>query len=214
MKLTRWEWSLLTAFLLSLWLCCFSAFAEDCNQVRQDTLRLHILANSDSQEDQALKLLVRDRILEETAEIFSGSSSRDEAILAAQEALPRILDTARQAIRVEGFSYSVSGKVERVYFNTRQYDSAILPAGVYDAVQIRIGKAEGKNWWCVLFPPLCVGAALPEDCGEWEEGDILSAEESAVMEEIEKISVEFVPKFAAVEWVEEILEKLRYSETP
>ena len=92
--------------------------------------------------------------------------------------------------------------MERVYFNTRQYDSAILPAGVYDAVQIRIGKAEGKNWWCVLFPPLCVGAALPEDCGEWEEGDILSAEESAVMEEIEKISVEFVPKFAAVEWVE------------
>jgi stage II sporulation protein R len=182
--------------------------------VRQDTLRLHILANSDSQEDQALKLLVRDRILEETAEIFSGSASRDEAILAAQEALPRILDTARQAIREEGFSYSVSGKVERVYFNTRQYDSAILPAGVYDAVQIRIGKAEGKNWWCVLFPPLCVGAALPEDCGEWEEGDILSAEESAVMEEIEKISVEFVPKFAAVEWVEEILEKLRYSETP
>ena len=171
-------------------------------------------ANSDSQEDQALKLLVRDRILEETAEIFSGSASRDEAILAAQEALPRILDTARQAIREEGFSYSVSGKVERVYFNTRQYDSAILPAGVYDAVQIRIGKAEGKNWWCVLFPPLCVGAALPEDCGEWEEGDILSAEESAVMEEIEKISVEFVPKFAAVEWVEEILEKLRYSETP
>ena len=85
MKLTRWEWSLLTAFLLSLWLCCFSAFAEDCNQVRQDTLRLHILANSDSQEDQALKLLVRDRILEETAEIFSGSASRDEAILAAQE---------------------------------------------------------------------------------------------------------------------------------
>lgn len=212
MKLTRWEWSLLTAFLLSLWLCCFSAFAEDCTQVRQDTLRLHILANSDSQEDQALKLLVRDRILEETAGLFSGTASREEAILAAQEAMPQILDTARQAIREKGFSYSVSGKVERVYFNTRQYDSAILPAGVYDAVQIKIGKAEGKNWWCVLFPPLCVGAALP---GDWEKGDILpSAEESAVMEEIEKISAEFVPKFAAVEWVEEILEKLRNSETP
>ena len=204
MKLTRWEWSLLTAFLLSLWLCCFSAFAGECGQVRQDTLRLHILANSDSREDQALKLLVRDRILEETAEVFSGAASREEAILAAESAMPQILDTARQVIEEEGFSYSVTGKVERVYFNTRQYDNAILPAGLYDAVQIKIGKAEGQNWWCVLFPPLCVGAALPEDWGE----------ESAVMEEIEEISMEFVPKFAAVEWVEGILEKLRNSEAP
>lgn len=198
----RWEWSLLTAFLLSLWLCCFSAFAKECDTVRQDTLRLHILANSDSPEDQSLKLLVRDRILEETAELFSGAATREEAIAAVQDAMPQILETAQRVIKEEGFSYSVSGAVERVYFNTRQYDSAILPAGVYDAVQIRIGEGAGKNWWCVLFPPLCVGAALPEALD-----DAVPAGE--IMEEIEEISVEFVPKFAAVEWVEGIAERLR-----
>ena len=198
----HWEWSLLTAFLLSLRLCCFSSFAKDCDTIRQDTLRLHILANSDSQEDQELKLKVRDQILEDTSEIFSHAKTREEAISAAQKAMPQILETARNVIGKEGFPYSVSGDVERVYFNTRQYENAILPAGVYDAVQIRIGDAKGKNWWCVLFPPLCVGAALPEEMEDsFPAGD--------VMEEIDEISIEFVPKFAAVEWVEEIAEKIR-----
>lgn len=201
----RWEWSLLAAFLLSLWLCCFSAFARDCDAVRQDTLRLHILANSDSQEDQSLKLLVRDRILEETAEIFSGAATREEAIAAAQNAMPQILAAAQRVVWEEGFFYPVSGAVERVYFNTRQYGSAILPAGVYDAVQIRIGGGAGKNWWCVMFPPLCVGAALPEELDE-------AVPAGEVMGEIEEISVEFVPKFAAVEWVEGIAERFRKEE--
>lgn len=202
MNMKRWEWSLLTAFLLSLWLGCFSAFAKECDTIRQDTLRLHILANSDSQEDQTLKLKVRDRILEETAGLFSGADSREEAIQAARKAMPHILETAQDVIREEGFTYSVSGTVEKVYFNTRQYDNAILPAGVYDAVQIRIGEADGKNWWCVLFPPLCVSAAVPEEQEEPEPAQ-------DVLEEIEEISVEFVPKFAAVEWIEGIAEQLR-----
>lgn len=198
----HWEWSFLTAFLLSLWLCCFSSFAKNCDTIRQDTLRLHILANSDSQEDQELKLKVRDQILEETSAVFLNAKTREDAILAAQNAMPQILETARKVIGDEGFSYPVSGAVERVYFNTRQYENAILPAGVYDAVQIRIGDAEGKNWWCVLFPPLCVGAALPKDTEEtFPAGEVLG--------EIDEISIEFVPKFAAVEWVEEIAEKIR-----
>jgi len=198
----HWEWSLLTAFLLSLWLSCFSAFAKECDTVRQDTLRLHILANSDSQQDQELKLKVRDRILSETSELFSQAGTREDAVSAARNTMPQILQTAQDVIYEEGFSYSVSGAVEKVYFNTRQYDNAILPAGVYDAVQIRIGDASGKNWWCVLFPPLCVSAAIPE-----EQEQTPPAEE--VMGEIEEISVEFVPKFAAVEWVESIAEHLR-----
>ena len=112
--------------------------------------------------------------------VLCGRFPSMEAILAAQEALPRILDTARQAIREEGFSYSVSGKVERVYFNTRQYDSAILPAGVYDAVQIRIGKAEGKNWWCVLYPNLCFTSstcAVVDEEGKEELKSVLTDEE-------------------------------------
>lgn len=201
----HWEWTLLAAFLLSLWSSCFSAFAIQCDTVRQDTLRLHILANSDTEEDQRLKLMVRDQILEETAGIFSQTGSRDEAIAAAQQALPQMLGAAKKILAQQGYDYDVSGDVIPLYFNTRQYDQAILPAGMYDAVQIRIGRAEGKNWWCVLFPPLCVSAAIPNA----EDTPPPSQAVEDTLQEIEQLSVEYVPKFAAIEWIQSMVEKVK-----
>lgn len=198
----RWEWAVLVAFLLSLWGSCFSAFAQKCESIREDTLRLHILANSDSEADQQLKLLVRDQILSETSQLFSGSESHEEAVAAAKEALPQMLDAARHILREQGYDYAVSGNVIPLYFDTRQYNQVILPAGVYDAVQIRIGEAEGKNWWCVLFPPLCVGAALAEP-------EALSDNAIATLTEIQSVSVEYIPKFAAIEWLENTIKKIR-----
>lgn len=200
----HWEWALFTAFLLSLWLGCFSSFAQQCQVVRQDTLRLHILANSDSEEDQKLKLMVRDEILAQTSSLFSGAQSRDQAIEAAEQALPQMLDAAKKILHQQGYDYPVSGDVIPLYFTTRQYDEAILPAGVYDAVQIRIGNAQGQNWWCVLFPPLCIGAAQPE---EQTQSQTLSDGAQDALTEIEQLSVEYVPKFAALEWLSQVKER-------
>ena len=195
----HWEWTLLAAFLISFWSCCFWDFSNNCAEVREDTLRLHILANSDTAEDQQLKLMVRDRILEESACLFTGTTDHEDAVHAAEDALPQMLDAARRLLQEQGCDAPISGDVIPLYFETRRYDTVTLPAGVYDAVQIRIGEAQGKNWWCVLFPPLCIGAALEEP--------ILPEEAAKTLEEIESLSIQYVPKFAAVEWFEELLQK-------
>ena len=197
----HWEWTLLAAFLLSFWSCCFWDFSLGCAEVREDTLRLHILANSDSAEDQQLKLMVRDRILEETADLFTETADHEGAVSAAEDALPKMLDAARSLLQEQGCDAPVSGDVIPLYFETRRYDTVTLPAGVYDAVQIRIGEAQGKNWWCVLFPPLCLGAAMPEPN--------LPEEAADTLDEIEALSIQYVPKFAAVEWFEELMQKIK-----
>lgn len=197
----HWEWTLLAAFLLSFWSACFGDFSLSCDEIREDTLRLHILANSDSEEDQQLKLMVRDRILEETADLFTGTADHEDAVKAAEEALPQMLDAARSLLQEQGCDDPVTGDVIPLYFSTRQYENVTLPAGVYDAVQIRIGEAQGQNWWCVLFPPLCLGAAMAEP--------ILPEEAAGTLEEIENLSVEYIPKFAAVEWAQKMLQKIR-----
>ena len=198
----HWEWALLTAFLLSFWSSCFWDFSQSCTEIREDTLRLHILANSDSAEDQQLKLMVRDQILDETAHLFTGSMDREDAVAAARDALPQMLDAARSLLREQGCDVPVSGDVIPLYFETRQYDEVTLPAGVYDAVQIRIGEARGKNWWCVLFPPLCIGAAAAEP-------EELPEVAALTLSELQSLSVEYVPKFAAVEWFEKMKQKIR-----
>ena len=196
----HWEWALLAAFVISFWSCGFSAFSQNCAAVREDTLRLHILANSDSDEDQQLKLMVRDQILTETADLFTANTDHASAVKAAEEALPEMLAAARTLLQEQGCDAPVTGDVIPLYFETRQYETVTLPAGVYDAVQIRIGEAKGKNWWCVLFPPLCVGAAMAEP-------EALPEETAETLNEIQTLSVEFVPKFAAIEWLERLSQK-------
>ena len=106
----HWEWTLLAAFLLSFWSCCFWDFSLGCAEVREDTLRLHILANSDSAEDQQLKLMVRDRILEETADLFTETADHEGAVSAAEDALPKMLDAARSLLQEQGCDAPVSGE--------------------------------------------------------------------------------------------------------
>ena len=182
--------------LLAMLLCPLAGFGQRCAQVREDVLRLHILANSDSPEDQALKLLVRDAVLEETGELFSTAGDLETARKRAEESLPTIEEIARRTLREAGQETSVKGEVTRMYFNTRQYGDETLPAGEYEALRLTIGEAKGQNWWCVMFPPLCVPAAAPE--GE---------ESSQAKEEIEALNEQphYRLAFATVEWVEELL---------
>lgn len=146
--------ALVMAFVFSI-----VSFAGACEDIESRVLRLHILANSDSESDQALKLKVRDAILEISPEIFGDTSSKQEAIRKAKTDLPKIIAEAERVIKAEGYNYSVRAEVVNDKFNTRVYENFTLPAGDYDAVRIIIGSGSGHNWWCVMFPALCLPSA-------------------------------------------------------
>ena len=132
-------------------------------ELYDNVLRLHVIANSDSDEDQALKLKVRDAIIEKCGNIFSNCSSRDEAESAVTENLGFIESTAKSVIEKEGYSYSVKIKLDEEEYPTRSYGSVCFPSGKYLSLRIIIGEGEGQNWWCVLFPPMCLSAASASD---------------------------------------------------
>lgn len=163
----RWIGALLAGLIVSAAISSFQVFAQSCEEISGDVLRLHILANSDSKEDQMLKLAVRDRILELDQELLAQADDLDDMKQLAGAELGRIEEIARQEVRRQGYSYDVQAELTHMYFTTREYGSIVLPAGWYDAVRITIGSGEGHNWWCVLYPPLCLPAA--EAAGDPEE---------------------------------------------
>ena len=127
-------------------------------------VRLHVLANSDSEEDQALKLLVRDAVLERATALLEQTESRAEAEVLLREGLPELETIAEETVRANGYSYAVTAELEDTSFPTKEYDGFSLPAGEYLALRILIGEGAGQNWWCVVFPPLCTAASadVPE----------------------------------------------------
>lgn len=149
----------LVAIILTVCILNIVSFAQACDSVRRDVLRLHVVADSNSETDQKLKLLVRDAVLEKGGELFEGTVTVDTA---KAEILPRIDElkaVATKVLRENGCKNSVEITVTEEYFNTRCYEDFTMPAGVYTAVRVNIGSAGGQNWWCVMFPPLCVPVA-------------------------------------------------------
>ena len=147
-------------------------------------VRLHVLANSDTEEDQALKLLVRDAVLERATEILEQSADMEQAEQALTAALPELTREARETLAAEGCAQPVQARLEPAEFPTKDYDGFSLPAGKYLALRVIIGQGAGQNWWCVVFPPLCTAAACQwQDAGRaagLEEDDLsLMAEEDA-----------------------------------
>jgi stage II sporulation protein R len=127
--------------------------------IYDNVIRLHVLANSDSEEDQALKLKVRDAILAKTEGVFDGATSRAQAEERLLNALPQIEAIAVEALAAEGVSTPVAVSLDYEEYPRRSYESLALPAGEYLSLRVQIGAAEGQNWWCVMFPPLCMSAA-------------------------------------------------------
>ena len=187
---------LVFAVLLSI--CGFSAH---CERIRQSVFRLHILANSDSQEDQACKLAVRDRLLREGDLIFDGARSESEAAALAAERLPQLQAAAQDEVYRQGYDYPVRVEVARCYFETRVYEETTLPAGEYEALRVVLGDGAGHNWWCVMFPPMCLPAA--QESEELEQ--VLSEEEMDIVEGGSKYEI----KFKAVELYESISQTLK-----
>lgn len=186
-RLRRIVLTVALAFLLGIFLDSFSVFHRECAQVRQEVLRLHVLANSDSPEDQALKLRVRDRILAETGDAFDRADSLSDARETAARSLSAVERAARAALDEAGSGEPVRAEVVRMFFDTRVYDGFTMPAGWYDALRVVIGEGKGHNWWCVLYPPLCISAAekLPEELRRF------SAEERALLESEPRYAVRF-----------------------
>ncbi len=174
------------------------SFAAQCKNIRSDVLRLHVVADSDSEKAQQLKLKVRDAVLEKGGELFEGTVT---AQTAKEKINPRIAElqaVAEQALRQNGCSNSVEITVQEEFFNTRCYEEFTMPAGVYMAVRVNIGSAEGQNWWCVMFPPLCLPAATAD------------AEAFFTDDEMKVISSspEYEPRFKIVEIYEKLKNKI------
>ena len=191
-RLRRWELALLLAAAVSaLW-----GTRLDAEQaaLAERVVRLHVLANSDSEEDQALKLKVRDAVLARAAEALEGTESREEACRRLTDILPELEKTAKAVISANGYDYGVRAELAETAFPTKDYNGFSLPAGEYLALRVLIGEAAGQNWWCVVFPPLCTAAASDVPAVALDAG--LTDREVALITEADE---GYVLKFKSVE---------------
>ena len=188
------------SLLIALIICGvlnINAFSQQCESIREKMLRMHVIANSDSEEDQQLKLKVRDAVLLAGEKVFDGSITATEAEEKITPYIDYLENIALETIKNEGFDYNVKITVEKEYFNTRTYENSVtLPAGYYTAVKVIIGEGKGQNWWCVMFPPMC----LPTAVAECEISDVLTDDETEIVTETDKYKF----RFKIVEILEEI----------
>lgn len=169
----------------------FAEFETTLSGLENEVLRMHILANSDSEEDQQLKIKVRDELLEHSEEIFGGCSSLDEMKNTAVKKLDYINDIVLEVIDENGFDYGAQSSLVNMEFDDRVYGDLTMPAGNYDALRITIGEAQGHNWWCVMYPPLCIPAAETVSADSDTAGDYFSREELDLMEHPEDYQLKF-----------------------
>ncbi len=177
----------------------FFDFSLRCSNIRQNSVRLHILANSDSMEDQRLKLAVRDELLRKYGDVMASCKSRLDALKKLDGIKQDIKETSMAVLKKEGCLHDVNVSLENMYFDNREYgESFTMPAGSYDALRIEIGDANGENWWCVMYPPLCIPVCCEKD--------------SLILKErIKDLREEkgFEAKFAFVEFGQKVAEKLK-----
>lgn len=167
-----------------------STFAYTCQEIRNDVIRLHIIANSDSQQDQDLKLKVRDAMLCKSPDIFDGTVTPEEAKEKITPEIEKLTEIAQNTVYENGYDYPVKVTLETEYFETRVYDNSVtLPAGKYLALKIVLGSGEGKNWWCVMFPALCLPAAEATD--EEKLNGVFNAKEKNIVLQSEKYEIRF-----------------------
>lgn len=187
----RWSISMLLALTLTV-LLTLTGFDAHCDTIRTHVLRLHILANSDSDADQAMKLALRDRLLSECGDLFAETADYDAALAQAQENLPALEAAARRELAALGCDLPVTVRLAPADFDTRRYGDVTLPAGRYTALQVTIGKGKGHNWWCVCYPNLCIPAASQTK----DVGRALSGEDADIVTQSDR----YILRFKIVEW--------------
>ena len=180
---------------LAVFLCSGALALRTQEGLSDQVVRLHVLANSDSEEDQALKLRVRDVVLARATAILEQSADRREAESRLRGQLLELERLAQQEIEAAGYSYPVSVELRNTAFPTKEYEGFTLPAGEYLALRVVIGAGAGQNWWCVVFPPLCTAASADVPASALAAG--FSQEEVRLVTEE---SEGYVLKLKAVEW--------------
>ena len=173
-------------------------------QLADKVVRLHVLANSDSEADQALKLQVRDSVIGYAEEILRSSANRDDAEEKLRTVLPQLELLAAQTVAEEGYAYPVTAQLQDTWFSTREYDGFTLPAGEYLALRLVIGEGAGSNWWCVVFPPLC--AETTESVARTAMAAGLSEEDVGLITEENQ---GYVLRFKSIELWEQLKAKLQ-----
>lgn len=197
-KLRRWEAALLLAFGLTLTVGVWASASESALADR--VLRLHVVANSDSEADQARKLLVRDAVLARASQLLEGASGRQEAEDALAPCLDELAQAGADALARTGNHDPVRVELGSQWFPTKEYDGFSLPAGQYRALRVIIGEGAGRNWWCVVFPPLCL-ASVSEQSVETAAEGVLSEDQVAL---ITGQDGGYVLKFRLIEWWQEL----------
>lgn len=195
MRKNIFELALLIGLVFSLLSAALATETRD--NIKEKIIRLHVIANSDSEEDQELKIRVRDEVLS----LMEGLTQNCESIEDAREILQKNLktfeETANDVCKTSGFTYSATVSLNEAEFPTKDYTSFSLPAGKYEALRIVLGEGKGKNWWCVLFPPLCVSAA---EC-ELESSGLTESEIKFITSD----KTEYKFKFKLLELIEKVL---------
>ena len=193
-----------TAIAISIYMA-FSCtyFTASAETIKDDVVRLHILANSNSQIDQEVKLKVRDALLETNASILSDDVTKENAKEHFENSKEILLETAKKTLKENGFNYNVKITLQEEYFETRAYGNLTFPAGQYTALKVILGEGDGKNWWCVMFPPLCVPAADGIETKETT-ADYLTQSGEKIVNGGEK----YIVKFKFLEIYEELRNKL------
>ena len=196
------KYSLILIILLSIYIfiSAISYVSAVSKNLESSIFRLHVIANSDSDEDQNLKYIVRDKLIEYMNSISSNAKNKEDAIKIAQEHTDDFYKIAKQTIEENGYNYDISVEIGNFSFPTKTYGDISIPAGSYDALRIKIGEAKGQNWWCVMFPPLCFvnvsSGIVPEESKEILENE-LSDEEYSIISNTESSEIKF--KFKIIE---------------
>lgn len=188
--------------LLSLFILISAISYVDAvsNNIADSVFRLHVIANSNSKEDQELKLKVRDELLSYMNIISKDSTSKQEAMQIANEHKEEFTQIAEKVIKENGYNYTVNVQIGKADFPTKYYGDITLPAGTYDALKVQIGEANGQNWWCVMFPPLCfvdVSTGIVPDNSKQELKQSLDNEEYDLISKTDNNEISF--KFKIVE---------------
>lgn len=191
----------LILFSLFVFISAISYVDAVSKDLSNSVFRLHVIANSDSTEDQNLKYKVRDKVLEYMNEISKNCPSKEDVILLATEHLSEFEEIAKQVIVDNGYDYDVTVKIGNFDFPTKSYGDISFPAGNYDALRIEIGSAQGQNWWCVMFPPLCfvdvTSGVVPDESKEIMKEN-LNDEEYSIISDNESSDIKF--KFSLIEF--------------
>lgn len=191
----------LILFCLFVFISALSYVDAVSGDLSNSVFRLHVIANSDSKEDQDLKYKVRDVVLEYMNSISANCTSKDEVITLAYDYQDEFKEMVKKVIKENGYNYDVNIRIGNFEFPTKHYGDISLPAGTYDALRIEIGEAQGQNWWCVMFPPLCfidVTSGVVPDESKQIMKDNLNDEEYSLISDTESKDITF--KFSLIEF--------------